>query len=603
MKIKFKKRENNNINNIVKEKKNFKLFFFIASFVVLLISFTRIPYVGEFFDAVFFSFIFGWSKYIIYLYLFVLLICYFAKKIKKPMYSKRAFFLLLVTSFLFSCLFSSIFNYININNKDYSSTIFINYLDYWKSVVFPLNYGFNPFIYDNRIFVDGGILGTSVCYLSNIIVIILSLLGITVVYLSLANKHREKIFNFFRKKIKNKQVLQEFDNFNGNKTINENDNETKEEHIIDDSYLNSIIKDWKKQYLNLEKNSINRNLDTNKIKENILQFFKDNNISFIKTSANDIDSRLTIDFLMDDETYANFKNISNLFKIAVGNLEYNTIYENNTLSITFVKSSSLDNVLLKKNLLINYTNPFDVSFLTLNNTPLIINLRKNSFIGVFDPKDKNINNLINNIIYSLSWTYKVQQLKIFYLSTKNISLSSFKSPNFNKVDMMTTKDATVFLKKLLKEIKELQKEFKKKNVNNIYTYNSLVNNPIENKVILINDFNQMISINPEIKTYINEIIELAPNFGINIITFDKSSDAITYNNFKYNISLLFKSSIDVSKKILNDSIAINLHERNNAILFNAIADKKFEVYVPFINENEEKIIISSLQKCFDDKKF
>ncbi len=591
-----------NLKQKFSDNKFMKQFFIISFFIFLLISFSRVPYIGEFFDSIFFSFLFGWSKYIIYIYLFILIIYYWFKKIKKPMYSKRAFLLLFVTSFLFSCLFSSVFDYINKND---SSHIFTNYLNYWKKVVFPLNLGFNPFIYQNRIFVDGGILGTCICYLSSFIIIIISVLGIVGIYLLLATKHREKIFTFFKKRTKNKNnsfSLENDENKNENEVLELQNNNNDKNVIIDDSYLKSITNDWKKQHLTLEQTASNLNLDVEKIKTIILEFFANNNINFIKSVANENNDEFIVEFLMDDESYANFKQSSMLLKSRLSSYEFDSSYINHTLSIKFPKTIKFDNELLKKVLLIQYQNPFDVSFLTLNNSPLIINIKKNSFMGVFDPKDNNINNLIDIIIYSLSWTYKVEQLKIFYLSTKNIELKSFASPNFNKVDTLTSKDSLIFLKKISKEIQYLLKEFKKYNVGDIYSYNSLVSEKIQNKVILINDFNQLISINPEIKSYINEILENASRCGITIITFDKSNDAISYNNFNYQTTLLFKAPIDVSKRILNDSIASNLHDKNNAILFNAINKKSFEVQVPMISDNEEKIIISSLIDCYSSKK-
>jgi hypothetical protein len=46
----------------------------VIAIFVLLFAFFRVPYVGSYFDAFFFDFLFGTYKYVIYVYLFVLLL-------------------------------------------------------------------------------------------------------------------------------------------------------------------------------------------------------------------------------------------------------------------------------------------------------------------------------------------------------------------------------------------------------------------------------------------------------------------------------------------------------------------------------------------------
>ncbi len=124
-----------------------------------------------------------------------------------------------------------------------------------------------------------------------------------------------------------------------------------------------------------------------------------------------------------------------------------------------------------------------------------------------------------------------------------------------------------------------------------------------NKVILINEIHQFCNIDADFKSYLNELIKQAPACGITIITFDRSIEAISYNNFEYPISLLFKSTIEVSKKIINDANGINLNPVNHAILFNANSQKQFEIQVPSINENDGEIILDALKKCEKENNF
>ncbi len=588
------------------KKEKFRLIFSIGFFVFLLLSLFRVPVIGEFFDAIFFSFLFGWAKYAIYIYGLTIIILYWAKKLKKPMYSKRTILLLIVTSFLLSCFFSSIYDISqNVGNN---TKVFTDYFNYWWATIFPSNLNnFNPFVdASNKLYIDGGIIGVSINYLSNLIVLILSIVGLFVTYLIVATKHREKLFSFFRKKMGNNtkidKIIAEVNNTQDNtETSNEEANQTG--FIVDDSYLNKILEDPKKTHLTLDGTSSNKQFDIERLKINILQFFSENNLTFIKSSVEDNAKSFTIDFLIDDDTYAAFRNLKESFKVATMNLDYNITYDSHTLSIIFNKQVMLSNALMMKNLHIALKNAFDVAFIDMNNVPLVINLRKNPLIGVFDGRDNNITNLINNIIYNFSWSYKTQQLKIYYLSTKATSLESFNAPNFVNTDLTTVKDSIKFLKALVKENNDLIKDFKKKSVQDIYSYNALVKEPVPNKVILINEIHQLCTIDADFKNYLNELIKQAPICGITIITFDRSIDAISYNNFEYPISLLFKSTIEVSKKITNDSNAINLTPVNHAILYNNNSQKSYEIQVPNVLENDGAIILEALKKCEKENNF
>lgn len=181
-------------------------------------------------------------------------------------------------------------------------------------------------------------------------------------------------------------------------------------------------------------------------------------------------------------------------------------------------------------------------------------------------------------------------------------MNIFKSPNFCDTEIFTTKDIISFLTKINKDMITMLNLFKKNNVNDIYSYNSISKTQKENIVILINDFNQILDINPNILSLINDINKFSHLCGITIITFDKSINALSYNNLSYKISLLFKSSLEVSKKIMNNIDATNLNIMNNAFLHNSANNKSLEVFIPNIQENEIEIIVNQLKECYKNKK-
>lgn len=600
MNINIKKINNQDIKNNNTNKFNYKLFISIIAFIFLTISLVRFPYIGEFTDAITFSFFFGWSKYIIYIYLLTLIILYWSKKIKKPLYSKRAFLILFISSFLLSCLLSSIQKFMIQDNTNNYGQFFLIYLNQWKDFIFTSDnqISYVSFI-DNKIYIDGGFFGSSINTISNIIIMIISIIGIFILYLLIFAKQRNIIFSFLRKKIKNNKDIMNFENeIKIDTKINDHDNKT----IIDNAYLDSILNDQKNKYLSLKENSDILNFDSHLISDNVLKFFKNNQIDFAKFNKEDNDKLLSLIFLIDSDNYQKFRELLPTFKFSISNMTYNTRYENNELHIEFNKLKEINNILLQRVLISKVVNPFDISFFTSSNIPTYLNLRKNSLIGVFDCKDKNIINLINNIIASISWNYKTSQVKIYYLSIKNINLNIFKSPNFCDTEIFTTKDIISFLTKINKDMITMLNLFKKNNVNDIYSYNSISKTQKENIVILINDFNQILDINPNILSLINDINKFSHLCGITIITFDKSINALSYNNLSYKISLLFKSSLEVSKKIMNNIDATNLNIMNNAFLHNSANNKSLEVFIPNIQENEIEIIVNQLKECYKNKK-
>lgn len=600
MNINIKKINNQDIKNNNTNKFNYKLFISIIAFIFLIISLVRFPYIGEFTDAITFSFFFGWSKYIIYIYLLTLIILYWSKKIKKPLYSKRAFLILFISSFLLSCLLSSIQKFMIQDNTNNYGQFFLIYLNQWKDFIFTSDnqISYVSFI-DNKIYIDGGFFGSSINTISNIIIMIISIIGIFILYLLIFAKQRNIIFSFLRKKIKNNKDIMNFENeIKIDTKINDHDNKT----IIDNAYLDSILNDQKNKYLSLKENSDILNFDSHLISDNVLKFFKNNQIDFAKFNKEDNDKLLSLIFLIDSDNYQKFRELLPTFKFSISNMTYNTRYENNELHIEFNKLKEINNILLQRVLISKVVNPFDISFFTSSNIPTYLNLRKNSLIGVFDCKDKNIINLINNIIASISWNYKTSQVKIYYLSIKNINLNIFKSPNFCDTEIFTTKDIISFLTKINKDMITMLNLFKKNNVNDIYSYNSISKTQKENIVILINDFNQILDINPNILSLINDINKFSHLCGITIITFDKSINALSYNNLSYKISLLFKSTLEVSKKIMNNIDATNLNIMNNAFLHNSANNKSLEVFIPNIQENEIEIIVNQLKECYKNKK-
>ncbi|WP_434324415.1 hypothetical protein [Mycoplasma capricolum] len=177
----------------------------IIIFIFLFISMFRLTLIGQFFDDVFFSFLFGWFKYLIYFLLFVFNFCLFKKlvvAIKLKAFIIIGFFTIVLASFL--TLNFIIWQFINEQTISNNYKIyalwqndilvqiikFYNYHWYTNSVFTIdfknwINYFFNKDTYFN-LFLFGGFISYFICgifwyftlpasYLTLIVLLIISL--------------------------------------------------------------------------------------------------------------------------------------------------------------------------------------------------------------------------------------------------------------------------------------------------------------------------------------------------------------------------------------------------------------------------------------------
>lgn len=246
---------NNNKINQTKYKLKIHLCIFIFLCLIWLISFFRVPVVGVLLDAIFFEFLFGYTKYLIYLILLITLIFWFKKPKFYFIFSKRhlIFYILLILFFCF--LLSTINLYINhLQNLNFSE-FYINhneaYLNNWYIYNLKNILNIKNYLYFNK-FAWGGLIGTLFISILNkysfIVFLIFILLGLILVFLLVFN-------NKISKKIKEKAI---------NKLGGFNSNQIK---ITEQSYT------IESQEI-LEKNKL-LILDNTNLKENQIEFKSD----------------------------------------------------------------------------------------------------------------------------------------------------------------------------------------------------------------------------------------------------------------------------------------------------------------------------------------
>lgn len=109
------------------------MFFFLIIWSLIVV---RVPYVGTFFDGVFFEFLFGWSKYLLYILVFFLILSIKSKHVKNFVFSKRKISWYMFLVFLCSIIISSVHFYtIGYNAQKYPELYLGSngYLNNWES--------------------------------------------------------------------------------------------------------------------------------------------------------------------------------------------------------------------------------------------------------------------------------------------------------------------------------------------------------------------------------------------------------------------------------------------------------------------------------------
>lgn len=576
----------NNIKELlVKKNINKTILFKIGSgflIFILLLSIFRVPYIGVFFDSIFFSFWFGFSKYVIYLYSIIILFLFIINKKKKVLYSKRTIICILLTSLFISLLLSSIQSF---NSSETLNPFIQSYIKYWTDYIFNFN---NYWVFGNINYIDGGIFAVLLNSISNFFIMLVAICSLFAVYLWMFSKHRNILFSKIKKTIYKKK------NNANDILIDKEENQTVIRKTENENiYLNTLLDPKINLEEKFDKIKTKNDFDEEEITKKMIAFFNDNNIDYDNFKKNINDDIVTFSFLIDDNNYVLFKSVFDTFKLNI-NLPISSIsFQNNELLIAISYNNQIKNNILKKLLLAKLSKPLSFCFcLSKNYQPIILDLRKNNFINIFDQNNKNIVNLINNIICSLTWNYNPKNMEIVYLSPKNIELSILQTQLCTKVkNFDSPTNIFSYLKDLENEMVSIKKTLEKNNLNNIYEYNSISTNFIKNKILLINNINQLIEMDANIIDTIQSIYKMSKECGVTIITFDNSINGISNSSFKCDFKCIFKSDDTLSNNILLDNSAVKLEDTNNGILLSTIKKEKYFFYIPWINDIELEVLI------------
>lgn len=380
-------------------------------YLILLLSFIRVPYVGAFFDSVFFSFFFGWGKYLIYLFAFTIGILYWFPNIFRHVWNKKALMIYYpIILFSFCLILSGIGVYVlNLNNissfKDYfiglSNKSYITTWENfdWGNISGPVFYA-NPYAY-------GGLISLFVvacfAFISSAILIVLAIIVLAIVIYLMVAKKNSKAKNIIVKLHKKFHKPQEVE-------ISEYSAETKKMNISEENIEVQNTRKFAESFgntTNIQETEIKKTNPSNNGTYNLAstQLFSegtksDNTFELAKdtnqfsTTFNDIefDNESLLDIknhkFDSNAKYDIVKNYINSREFDVENLPHIDQIPNNARDYLPILSNELNNLITK---LINYFNTNQLSFKLVNKE-----IMYQSVSATFTFDDMNISEWIND---------------------------------------------------------------------------------------------------------------------------------------------------------------------------------------------------------------
>ena len=594
----FNKIKNNNI---------FKICLYVFLLIFLLLSLARIPYVGVFLDAVLFSFIFGYAKYLMYLYLITILVMLIINKKVNIFFSKRFALAIVLSTFFLSILFSGI-QLLNVLANNEPLNLITEYIKYWKDYIFNFNINF---LFGQPNYLDGGIIGTLVGATSGFFLIIFSIIAIIVIFLLLFKSWRNIVFqksrqikNKLDKKIKKTETqqsgpIQEQFDFIG-ATVDSDTKQINADSVSYDNYFRSLLKDDKSIKNNQKIITNKKTIDDEYITSQISMFLKANDFNIKDTKINHSEHVEYIIFV-DKNQIEKFKSLTSQLQGYLNEYQFSIQYLDDAISIIVNDTSTKFSNHFYKILQTKIEKPINFCFaLNEQYNPIILDLIKNNSISVYSNNQENIYSIINSVIASIAWNYSNKNFQIFYLSEQRKEFNILKIGMVNKTSVTGINEVLSFLKKLDDYCQDILEKLKQHHVNDIYELNDSLSNIKPNRIILIDDINILINQSMDVINYLNRIIEVSNKCGISIIFFDYSTNYVSYDKIKANTYVVFKCNSSISNMVFNSNVATNLGDLYNGILYNQKNNKLMPFSCSKISELEIDELVKILKRTMDE---
>lgn len=559
----------------------FKRSLYVLAVILLLISAFRIPYIGQFLDSTIFSFLFGYSKYILYLYLITILILKLFNCKVKAIFQKRFMLMILILTTLTSILLGGIEIFLY-NGRSDLVEFYINNI--WYDTLWNFN---NFFVFGIQGFIDGGLIGTFFASISGIFIILFSLLLAVATYFYFFKAQWETI------KVKTLKIFSK----------SEEKKSKTSSKIKNGDYVETLLNKEKLSKLNLNEvitNEIN-------IENEVLllsNFLTDNKISFTKIETSKTENHYCLTIKTNHEQLSKIYALKDSFKLIGLNNEYCLISTDEVIRIEYPLNKPVINFVLKKFFDIEVLAPLEFPLaLSEDSAPVFFNLIKDSSFGVFDPKNHNINNFINVFIASLSAHYDKQNITIFYLNPLGDKKHFISTDLSHTEQILNISNIRNYFDKLKITIDNLTQKMKELEIDNIYKLNNKISEIYKNKIIIIDHINIIKNEDVELYKNIIQLLEMRNKCGITFMFIDHSNDGDSYDDIKYDTVLGFLMDQKLSKKLFDSTQASSLQKRNQAILcqldeknkqLNVMTKQK--IIIPNISNSEVLSLESKFEK-------
>ncbi len=562
-----------------KKKKNMKVLkkvFYILSLVIIVLSIIRVPYIGQFFDAVFFSFIFGWAKYFLYGYCIFYLMVKITDCKKKPLHSKRYFFFSLIITAFISMLLGGV--EILVYAGKYNVSDYVNLI--WRDQIWNMD---NKWYFGSSQYIDGGFIGAILSSISGVFIVILAIIAVIATYLIFFPNQRRKLLEKLLVKASKKYNVPALNQFNLNKS--ENNNEKYK-----------LISSNKQKNFSLKDSYIKNDINAKSIRIGLEKYLDDHGINFSDIQVDEDDSLLTLKFTIDEAQAKKFESIKGDIATVFKKTQYKLTWIDSTVLIKVDKYSKQVSSVLSTYMSNFASNDYDFTLcLSDNNQPIILNLLINNIIGISaDSCSEFIYSYINAIIAYLSVNYRKDRLEIACVSPIPVKENILTSQNTIKGKIEDYTNLKKFFSYLIDDIKVQDKLLQQHQVKTIHELNQLgvIDKYFKFRVIILDNVNLIADKDPRLFEAILNIMKHAKRYNLAFVLVDNSKSGTTFKTVPYNMILsLDTKNVDREQLLTTSNSQVKLYVPNKK--------EKYLVRIPRVNENELKIISDKLASLFN----
>lgn len=612
--------------------------------ILLLVSLIRAPYSGSYIDAYLFEYLFGFTKYIIYTFGLIFIICWFINKSAYHKMKGHGFIIVSIMIFiLLSIILSAISSIVFENNvwniihqSAPNQSNFVLRLRYYHNNYFsPYANNFSYLYKDTNtlwfvntritlppnadqqyaIIFSGGLIGEFLIS-ANYWIIILSLTLVLVVCVLFIQKSNTKFGVWIRKKIvksfgakekliKNELIKQQDDISMptlpkakiANAAIKLDTNTPPLSFLTDTSVNNNSY-----NRINADKitHAINQIIETSNLNIrfesiNIMPLFTE--IRYHANKSKDID-----EFIKKGSQIGSTSRLAQFYISTKGN-NINFEYQNTKPSKISIKSTLVNNN-------IGSNNCYAIVGVDESGNQLFIDFKLDSSIFIVGKKGSGVNMLLSCLIISSAYMSSPAFLN-FDIITNNHNSAIQAIANVPHVKYIISTSSKSNIKRLLdlyvQEIKIRKTKLANAKVTNQKTFNNICNKfnmePMVTKVLVINNFDEIINNDFQCMSQINYILKECNKLGICLILHASEINGVILNeNIFNNITSTFVLKIDSQEQSLNllgSYRACQLYGSGDGYLLNNKNKLRFQTC--YLNQEELTQVVKTISVFYKAK--